>query len=170
MQRYFLFLCAVTTLFSGVIKQPETAITEQYPHAKFDKKRALLTGAEAAEIEHEARQKLPSKIITYYVIEKGKKKIYAVLQTMTVRSKTMTALTFIEAGKIVAIEMIAFYEPGEYLPIPCWLETLNGKGTDDAIQPKRDLPTITGATLSANAVAKTARLALAFVNIKLERP
>jgi hypothetical protein len=169
--RLSLFILIIPVmLFPGVIKQPETAISEMYPHMGFDKKRALLSGDEALKIEHMARQKLASKIMTYYELKGQNGPVYAVLQTIKVRSKTMTSLTFVKDGKIVRIEMIAFYEPMEYLPSSKWLKTTEGKTSSDAIQPKRDLPTITGATLSANAVSKAARLALAFVRVKLERP
>lgn len=163
------FLMTWATLWAGVIKQPEYAISQLYPKASVDKKRALLTGAEASRIEHMAKQRLASKIITYYEIKKGHKTRYAVLLTTKVRSKTMTALVFIEEGKLSRIEMVAFYEPAEYLPSHRWMTGLEGKSSSYTLQPRRDIPTITGATLSANAVARTARLALAFVAVKLDR-
>lgn len=170
MKPILFLLTLLLPLAAGVLKQPEAAISQLYPGATVEKKRALLKSSEAAAIEAAAKQKLSSKIITYYTIQEKGQLCYAVLQTTKVRSKTMTALTFVEKGAIAHIEMIAFYEPAEYLPSERWLETIEGKGTADAIQPKRDIPTITGATLSANAVAKTARLALAFVRVKLEQP
>jgi len=170
MKHTLLLFAMVLVVHAGVIKQPESAIAARYPGAVFDKKRALLSDTETARIESLARQKLSSKLMTYYEIKEGKTTRYAVLQTLKVRSKTMTALTFVCEGKITHIEMIAFYEPGEYLPSPRWLATFEGKGAADAIQPKQDIPTITGATLSANAVARASRIALAFVNVKTGQP
>ena len=168
----YIFLLSVWSLaaFGGLIKTPEKAIGDLFPDAAISKKTILLSSDEAARVQTLAKEKLDSKIITYYEIRTGKMQLYAFLQTVRVRSKNLAALTFVEAGSIRTIEIIAMFEPMEYLPPEKWLETLEKKTLADPIRPKRDIPAITGATLSANAVSKSSRTALAIYDVKIAKP
>ncbi len=170
--KHFLLLAACSlAAFAGLIKAPEKAIADLYPKGSFAKKTILLSSDEAARVEALAQEKLDSKIVTYYEITTPEGPVYAYVQTVRVRSKNLAAMTFVEgSGTIRAIEIIAMFEPMEYLPPQKWLETLEKKSLADPIRPKRDIPAITGATLSANAVSKSARTALAIHSVKVAKP
>ena len=64
-------------------------------------------------------------------------------------------------GEISAIEIVAFNEPPEYMPQHSYLDQFQGKNADDTLRVGKDIPTISGATLSARNVTDGARLALA---------
>jgi hypothetical protein len=162
--KFLLFwILALNLLHAGFIKSPESAIAGRYgAECVVTKKPVLLDNDAFARVEAKAPVKPQSRIFTFYLIEKeGKTLAHAALQTTMVRSKKQTALVFISPkGTIEAIEILAFYEPTEYLPDPKWLALFEGKNENDPLQPKRDLPNLTGATLSANTTARQAKTAL----------
>ena len=155
-------------MHGGLLKKPITAVSEHFPKAKISKKNALLSKVEFAELVKLSKVKPKSKIFTYYQIVQGSEVRYAIQTTTYVRSKNMTALIFIDGNGVVSdIELLAFYEPPEYQPPQKWLATFKEKSLADAIMPRRDIPVISGATLSANAMSRSTRLALAFWKVKL---
>ena len=163
MKKLLFFALALSALHAGFIKSPEEAIADRYgPECRVSKKPVLLNNEAFGRVQAEAPMKLESKIFTFYVIEKGGQTVaHAALQTTMIRSKKQTSLVFISPkGSIESIEILAFYEPGEYLPDPKWLALFEDKKSSDPIQPKRDLPNLTGATLSANTTARQAKTAL----------
>ena len=83
-----------------------------------------------------------------------------------VRTKTAIGLYLIGMdSKIKTIEIVAFNEPMEYLPSATWLNVFDKKSTQDTLKLNQDIPTTTGATLSARAITDGARAALALLEI-----
>jgi hypothetical protein len=68
-------------------------------------------------------------------------------------------------SKIKSIEIVAFNEPMEYLPTATWLNVFDNKSTANTLKLNQDIPTTTGATLSARAITDGARAALALLEI-----
>lgn len=156
-------------LWSGVIQTVEEAVETGYPGAAVQKRNLLLTSEEGAAVEKAAGTRLASKIVTVYDVKKeGKVLAHGILRTGPVRTKTQALLVFVNpAGTVDRAVVLAFYEPGEYLPPERWMKLLEGKSSADPLLPKRDLPNLTGATLSARAAAREVRTALAVWNVKL---
>ncbi len=162
-------LLASASLYAQLLLKPDEAIKAAYPESTSKQKKAiLLTKDQATEVQHLTKQKLESKIFTFYLIKKDEEIIaYAGLYTNKVRSKTGTYMTFISPeGKINSIEVIAFNEPPEYTPKERWLKLFNEKGIDDNIKVKESIPNLSGATLSAFSAANTAKLLLAVWKVK----
>jgi electron transport complex protein RnfG len=127
------------------------------------KKNTLLNKKQAAAVSKRAKLKLETKIYRIYTASVGDKAVgYGVLITRKVRQKDAAVLYMITpAGKISAIEIIAFNEPPEYMPQSAYLEQFKGKDGGDVLRVGKDIPTISGATLSARNVTDGSRLALA---------
>jgi len=134
------------------------------------KKSILLTQKEAKAIEAKAHMKLHSKIIRLYLANRGEKIVcYGVILSRKVRTKKSAVLYMIDPkGTIKAIEILAFSEPPEFKPKEKWIKTLKGKKINDPLRVNRDIPTISGATLSARNVTEGARLALAIFDIAIK--
>lgn len=134
------------------------------------KKSILLTKKEAKAIEAKAHMKLHSKIIRLYLANKdGKTSCYGIVLSRKVRTKKAAVLYMIDPkGTIKAIEILAFTEPPEFKPKEKWISNLEGKNLDDPLRVGRDVPTISGATLSARNITEGARLALAIFNIAIK--
>ena len=134
-----------------------------------EKKSLILTKAEAKVIQQEAKVKLDSKIIRLYLVKEADKTIgYGVVLKKRIRTKNAAVLYMIDCEKkIKAIEILSFSEPREYMPNKAWQSVFAGKSSDDMLIAGKDIPTISGATMSADALSKAARLVLAIIKVKM---
>lgn len=134
------------------------------------KKSMLLTNKQAKAIEAKAHMKLHSKIVRLYLANKeGQTYCYGIVLSRKVRTKKAAVLYMIaQTGTIKAIEILAFTEPPEFKPKEKWINNLKGKNLNDPLRVGRDVPTISGATLSARNVTEGARLALAIFDIAIK--
>ena len=130
--------------------------------ARLESRVAWLTPALADSVTALAQTRCEPTSITYWVASHGDTLLgRAWLDTRTVR--TMPATTLIAVGprhEILAVEVLAFHEPDDYLPPRRWLERLRGR-TLPRWRSMSDIDAISGATLSTRAVARAVRLALA---------
>lgn len=134
------------------------------------KKSMLLTKKQAKAIEAKAHMKLHSKIVRLYLANKeGQTYCYGIVLSRKVRTKKAAVLYMIDqTGTIKAIEILAFTEPPEFKPKEKWINNLKGKNLNHPLRVGRDVPTISGATLSARNVTEGARLALAIFDIAIK--
>jgi len=91
-------------------------------------------------IQEISKAKIESKLFTYYTV-RGKDSIlgYAIFGSHIVRTKPEVYMVVINPdGSIRYIEILAFYEPEEYLPPKRWFEQFNGKVLDDTSGLKGD--------------------------------
>jgi hypothetical protein len=66
-------------------------------------------------------------------------------------------------------EILAFYEPLDYLPAPNWLELFRSKPLKDNLWPRRDIHNITGATLTVQALTQGVRKMLAIFQVAVPK-
>lgn len=133
-----------------------------------EKKSLILTKEEVKSIQTLAQSKIDSKIIRYYKINKERQTIgHAILLKKRIRTKNAAILYMVDANKsMMGIEIVSFKEPSEYKPSSQWQSIFEGKTSQDVLIAGQDIPTISGATLSARAIADTARLSLAIAEKK----
>lgn len=112
-----------------------------------------------------------SKQRTVYIGHKGEQVLgYAFLETCNVRTLPGTFLIVLSpAGVVQKVLVVAFHEPEEYLPAERWLRQFEQKSFGPALQLRRDIHGITGATLSAQAVTTAVRQALAFFQVLIQQ-
>lgn len=147
-----------------VYNTKEEAIKNVFPAADtVEKKTVFLNDEEKKQAEELGRVKLDSKMFTFYIGKKGKDTIgYAVFESHIVRTKPEVFMLLINPnGEIERIEILAFYEPEEYLPPKRWLQLFKGKYLNDQLRVKRDIHAITGATLTAEGITREIRRILA---------
>lgn len=155
------------TAFAQVLGDP-VALTQRTFNAKsVDTHNIILSDAQVAELSKLSIQKIDSKLYRIYLAKNGEKNVgYGVLLNKKVRTKTAIALYLIGLdGKIKSIEIVAFNEPMEYLPTATWLNVFDQKSSANTLKLNQDIPTTTGATLSARAITDGARAALALLDI-----
>jgi Na+-translocating ferredoxin:NAD+ oxidoreductase RnfG subunit len=70
-------------------------------------------------------------------------------------------------GTLRQAEILAFFEPPEYMPGSNWIALFYGKSIRDPLKPGRDIPNITGATITSNSLAQTVRQVLALARVAL---
>ena len=78
------------------------------------------------------------------------------------RTKKATVLyVFDKAGKLKFTEIMAFGEPPEFKPNQQWMGQFRNKTSSAALTMGKDIPTISGSTLSARGISEGARIARA---------
>lgn len=159
-------------LQAQVLVTPEEALHEMWPNSVITKKSILLTPEEAERAQSQSHILFTDRVFTFYVVELEHKVVgYGGIYTSKIRTKDETSLfVFDPKGVVQGITVIAFYEPTEYLPPKTWLTQFRGKTTTDDVQIRRDIPVITGATLTSTAVAHAARLMLSVWELKFRGP
>ncbi|WP_457641964.1 FMN-binding protein [Persephonella sp.] len=166
-----IFLIILVVFFranAGLLIKPEDALKETFPEGEIIKKNILLTQKEAKDIQSISKIRLKSKIVTVYLVKKDDKiTAYGILDTHRVRTKNEAILFVLDPQcNIQDVEIIAFYEPPEYIPSEKWLSLFEGKSDRKDI---KNIPNITGATLSARAVKKSSIKAMAICKVVLEK-
>ena len=163
-------LLLTTPISAKVYINKEDALKLAFPEAaKIERKTLFLTGEEAEKIEALARRRLESKVITYYVgiVDEGVSG-YAFLGSHIVRTKPVVYMVVINPdGSLKYVEILAFYEPEEYLPSRRWFDQFKGKVLDNNLWPKRGISAVSSATLSVNAITAEVRKILSIFEIKI---
>lgn len=163
----FLLIFSLTdSLSAKILISPIDAMKENYsPTATITKKNILLSSEKFKKIQANAKVKMQTKIYRIYTaIENGKVLGYGILINNKVRSKNAVVMYLISNNTLKGIEIIAFNEPAEYIPSKTWSSQFKNIPTDKMLQLSRDIPTITGATLSARSVTDGSRIAFALYN------
>jgi len=166
-----LFAVASTPVRGTVFYSRDEALKLAFPDAeRVEPKDFLLTAAQRAEIERQARSTLDSDLVTVYVGHRGGGRSgYAIFDTHVVRTLPETFLVVLSpAGAVVATHLLAFYEPAEYAPPPQWLTQFDGATATDELRVGRGIAGITGSTLTAEAVTAGIRRALAIYAVLLK--
>ncbi|MFZ3052996.1 MAG: FMN-binding protein [Sulfuricurvum sp.] len=154
-------------LFAQVLGDPVALTQRTFSAKSVQIQNIILSDAQVAELSKASMQKIDSKLYRLYLAQNGDKTVgYGVLMNKKVRTKTAISLYLIGVdGKIKSIEIVAFNEPIEYLPTKTWLDGFDNKSNANTLRLNQDIPTTTGATLSARAITDGARVALSLIDI-----
>jgi Na+-translocating ferredoxin:NAD+ oxidoreductase RnfG subunit len=161
MKFLLLTLLSLSWLFGAQLLSPVALMQENFTSSTITKENILLTQEQVQRIEKSAKKKLSSKIVRIFYAKKESTLLgLGVILSQKVRSQNGVVLYIFDATQTLqSIEVVAFNEPLEYLPSQAWQEQFHGKTQSDALMVGRDIPTITGATLSARSITDGARLA-----------
>lgn len=155
--KYYVILITVCVAASQGYAQVYLTKNEalsQYLGERYERKTVFLTDDEVNIIQRMAKAKVESKIVTYY----SSANRTAFIESRIVRTMPATFIVVVDtAGSIHAVEMLAFYEPEDYLPTKKWMETFRRKTVSDDLWLKRGVYNISGATLSATAITESIR-------------
>ncbi|HWP82912.1 MAG TPA: FMN-binding protein [Bacteroidota bacterium] len=164
-------------LFSNLLQAQvyltrDEALKLSFPQAaSVGRKTVFLTDRQVEAIQAKAKAKVESRVVTYYVGKVGGKVDgYAFFETHVVRTMPATFMTIIDPDSSVrSVEILAFYEPEDYLPPKRWLELFKAKRLENDLFLKRGVQNIAGATLSAHAIAEGVRRMLATFEIAVPK-
>ena len=166
MKKLLILLCFTLTLQAQVLISPVEAMQENYgADASISKKNILLSTEKFKNIQKNAKTKLDTKIYRIFTAKKGEEILgYGILVNRKVRSKNAVILYFIQDSILQGIEIIAFNEPREYMPTEKWNAQFINIATSKNLQLNRDIPSISGATMSARSVTDSSKIAFAIYN------
>jgi len=163
----YLLIFLALPLSAKMLISPKDAMAQNYgAKSKISEESILLSGAQAKKIQELSGVKLDSKIFKFYkALKEGKTLGYGILINRKIRSKNGVVLYLISSESVLkGIEVIAFNEPMEYVPSKKWMSQFQNVDTSVPLALSKDIPTITGATLSAKSFVDGSRLAFAFYN------
>lgn len=170
---YILFLCILIfpiAAQSKVFMKRDEALELAFPGAdRIEKREIFLTEKQAREIESLSKSKLTARLYIVYEGFNGDKSLgYAIIDTHNLRTKTETVMFVINPdGTLRQAEILAFFEPPEYMPGKNWIALFYGKNIRDPLKPGKDIPNITGATITSSSLAQTIRQVLAIAGVVL---
>lgn len=124
----------------------------------------FLTDDERRGIRDAARAPFEAARVTWYagVDASGATRLHGYIDSHPVRTMTETVLIVIDtAGVVRSVEVLAFNEPEDYAASRRWLDLLVDRPAGPRTRPGADLPNISGATLTARALADAVRRAQA---------
>ncbi|AKF24439.1 hypothetical protein YH65_02790 [Sulfurovum lithotrophicum] len=152
---------------SANIKVEQVAKSSFASVSDIEAKRIILTKEQHKQVQQRARAKVTTKVYRYYLFKSGGKTVgYGILISRKVRTKMATVLYgFTPAGTLKFSEIMAFGEPPEFIPNDTWMGQFKNKGRNAPLKMGKDIPTISGATLSARNISDGARIARALFEI-----
>lgn len=131
--------------------------------ATVSRKAVFLTDEQVQRIQENAKTKIESKVVPYYVCSEDDSIFgYAYFESGIVRTKPATYMVVLDSdGEVRYVEILAFYEPLDYLPASNWLALFKDAVLRTGLWPGRDIHNITGATLTTRAITLGVRKILA---------
>ena len=151
-----------------VFMKRDEALKTAFPEAdSIEKTKIFLTKEQASEIESLSKAKLDSRLYVIYEGRKGGKSLgYAIIDTHGLRTKSETVMFVINPdGTLRQAEVLAFFEPPEYMAGDKWVNLFYDKASGDPMKLGRDIPNISGATITANSLGSTIRRVLAVFSV-----
>jgi hypothetical protein len=133
-------------------------------------KSLILSSEQFKQVRSRAKAAIKTKVYRYYdIVSTGKSIGKAVLITRKVRSKKATVLyAFDKKDTLRFSEIMAFGEPPEFIPSKIWMTQLQKQKPTAKLTVGKDIPTISGSTLSASSITEGARVARAIYEIVLK--
>lgn len=163
----YLFIFLALPLSAEMLISPIDAMNQSYgAKSKISEDNILLTNIQAKKIQEESNVKLETNIFKMFKAQlSGKTVGYGVLINRKIRSKNGVVLYLISTDSVLkSIEVIAFNEPMEYIPSKKWISQFENVKTQTQLNLSKDIPTITGATLSAKSFVDGSKIAFALYN------
>lgn len=163
----YILLIFALPLSAKILISPIDAMKEAYSQDSIiTKKNIMISKKQAKIIQENAKVKLDTKIYRVFKATKDKQlQGYGILINKKIRSKNGVAIYFISKDSILkGIEIIAFNEPLEFIPSKKWNSQFENIPTDKMLRVSKEIPTISGATLSARSITDGSRIAFALYN------
>lgn len=153
-----------------ILHSKEGALRLAFPNGEAVKPLHLfLDELQVAAIERQSGARVKSRVVTLYVGDKGGQPTgFALIDSHVVRTLPETFMVVFDAdGRVRAVHILAFHEPLEYLPGRSWLRQFAGRTLSTGLRMRGDIAGIAGATMSAQAITKGVRKALATFQVAL---
>jgi len=148
----------------GVLLSQEEAFRIAFPDAEVDSQTVVLSEAQVQAVQAASGAHLDSKLFRYFRARRAGTVVgYGVIDTHVVRTLPEAFLAVLSpGGRLERVLLLAFHEPPEYQAPERWLAQFQGRDpTSEGWRIGRDLHGLTGATLTAHAVADAVRKILA---------
>jgi len=145
----------------------EEALAAVYPGASIRAERVFLTPAQQKQALTLADADVASALVARYIASRDGKVVgRAYVDTHVVRTKKESLLVSLDQdGKVVRVDVTAFFEPTEYRASEAWLRQYRDRTLTDDVAVNRAIRPIAGATLTARAANDAVRRVLAIDSV-----
>ncbi len=129
----------------------------------------FLTKAQLEQVKQRPGATPDSPLYTFYVGKKGQDITgYAAIEAATVRTLPETVMVVLNPdGSVRFTEILAFFEPPEYMPPKRWLDQFRKIQLSPALRVGGEINALSGATISAQAITRQVRKTAALCEILL---
>ncbi len=155
-----------------VFLSKQEALAQAFPQAdRVESESFVLDDAQAQAIERLAGTPLDSRLATLYRgVRDGETQGYAFIEMHRVRTLPEALLVVLSpAGEVRSVRMLAFYEPGEFLPPNRWLAQFDGRALTAELRLGGAIHGIAGSSLSSRAVTMGVRRTLALFDLVVKQ-
>lgn len=156
---------------SKVFMKRDEALETAFPGTNnIEKKQVYLSEEDVRKIEQISESKLDSRLyIIYKAVQENETASYAIIDTHSLRTKTETVMYVINPdGTLRHAEILAFFEPPDYMAGDNWIDLYDGKKSGEPLKVGKEIPNITGATITAHSFAQSVRRILAVFQTALD--
>jgi Na+-translocating ferredoxin:NAD+ oxidoreductase subunit G len=145
----------------------EEALAAVYPGASIRAERVFLTPAQQKQALMLADADVASALVARYIASRDGNVVgRAYVDTHVVRTKKESLLVSLDQdGKVVRVDVTAFFEPTEYRASEAWLRQYRDRTLTDDVAVNRAIRPIAGATLTARAANDAVRRVLAIDSV-----
>ena len=155
---------AVASPLAGQISQDD-ALALAFPSADVERRTAYLDDGQLNTARRLAGERvdIESTIVTHYVASRNGTHVgVAYFDAHRVRTLQEVLMIVVRPdGSVDRIETVSFREPPEYEAPGGWLDLFEGRPLSDGLSTRGEIPNVTGATLTSNAVTAAVRRILA---------
>ncbi|MFZ4715345.1 MAG: FMN-binding protein [Bacteriovoracaceae bacterium] len=142
--------------YAKILLTVDDALKNYYPGCKVTEENLFLTDQQLKELEQNLGHQSKTKLFTRRVVDCKGTKSFLYLDSETVRTQAQVLMIVVNAQNILEkVEVLAYNEPEEYIPMKKWYESFVGKGSGN------ETPHISGATLTNKATVNSVNKILA---------
>lgn len=155
-----------------VLTNREEALKKAFPTAQnIVRLDVFLSDEDVQQIEKTAGRKPEGKLFTFYRADGPEGIIgYALIRARILRTMPAVVMLVIRPdGQIGKVELLANHEPETHIPGQTWFDRFIGRVLDDRLWPRKDIPVVSGATISVEAITREIRLGLAVFALAIAR-
>lgn len=156
--------------WGGALMSKADALKLAFPAAdRIETANLFLTETQLAQVKQRSGVTPDSSLYTFYVGKKGQEITgYAAIEAATVRTLPETVMVVLNPdGTVRFTEILAFFEPPEYMPSKRWMDQFRKVLLSPALRVGGEIHAISGATLSAQAITRQVRKTAALCEILL---
>ncbi len=149
------------------------ALELAFPEAEeIEKRHVFLNERQARNVSEIARTETDSRLYTFYIAKSdGKETGYVVIDTHKLRTMTETVMFVINPdGTLRHAEILAFFEPTDYMPSGKWINLFLGKTKLDGMKVGKAIPNVTGATITTSSFSRATRRVLTVYRVMFGVP
>jgi hypothetical protein len=166
---FALALAGAAPAHAGAVPPLDEGLARAFPGARIEKRTLALSLEDVSAVEARAHTRCEPRLVTAYVAWRGDTLAGAAwTDRRVIRTREAVLLLAVAPDtSLVRVDVLAFFEPLEYVPPSRWLALFRGRGSRKPLTPQRSVPVVAGVTLSSRAVNESARLALAWYEVLL---